>query len=127
MENFYIEGSDYIPEVDLRADTGVFTISGESYHEYTLEFFEPIFEWLKKYTSEEGKKIELNFKMSYFNTSSSRRFLEIMNLLEDYHFNKNGKVVVNWYYEENDLDMLESGEEYAEDVKLEFNLLSYTQ
>lgn len=125
MENFYIEGSDYIPEVDLNAETGVFIISGESYHEYTLEFFEPIFEWLKKYTEDEGKNIELNFRMSYFNTSSSRRFLEIMNLLEDYHFNKEGNVVVNWYYEKTDLDMLESGEEYAEDVKLEFNLISY--
>lgn len=125
MENLYIEGSDYIPEVDFRADTGVLTISGESYHEYTLEFFEPIFDWLKRFTNEPGKKIELNFKMSYFNTSSSRRFLEIMNLLEDYHFNKNGHVVVNWHYEKNDLDMLESGEEYAEDVKLEFNLLPY--
>lgn len=125
MENFYIEGSDYIPEVDFNAETGDLNISGESYHEYTLEFFEPIFDWLKRYTNEGGKTITLNFRMSYFNTSSSRRFLEIMNLLEDYHFNKNGQVTVNWHYEKSDLDMLESGEEYAEDVKLEFKLLPY--
>ncbi|NJO02775.1 MAG: DUF1987 domain-containing protein [Bacteroidia bacterium] len=125
MENLYIEGSDYIPEVDFNAETGVLNISGESYHEYTLEFFEPIFDWLKRFTSDEGRKITLNFRMSYFNTSSSRRFLEIMNLLEDYHFNKSGEVEVNWYYEKTDLDMLESGEEYAEDVKLEFNLIPY--
>lgn len=125
LGRFYIEGSDYIPEVDFDPEHGTLNISGESYHEYTLEFFEPIFEWLKKFTQDEGKKIELNFRMSYFNTSSSRRFLEIMNLLEDYHFNKNGNVVVNWYYEKTDLDMLESGEEYAEDVKLEFNLIPY--
>ncbi len=125
IENFYIEGSDYIPEVDFNAETGVLNISGESYHEYTLEFFEPIFEWLKRFTAEGGKKIELNFRMSYFNTSSSRRFLEIMNLLEDYHYSKGGEVVINWHYEKNDLDMLESGEEYAEDVRLEFNLLPY--
>ena len=63
--------------------------------------------------------------MTYFNTSSSRRFLEIFDLLEDYKKSKNGNVTVNWYYEKDDVDMLESGEEYAEDVDLAFNLLAY--
>jgi len=125
MQNFQIEGSHYIPDVHFNAETGILEISGESYHEYTLEFFQPIFNWLKKYTEEDGKKIILNFRMTYFNTSSSRRFLEIMNLLEDYHFNKSGDITINWYYEVNDLDMLESGEEYAEDVRVPFNLVSY--
>lgn len=125
MKNFYREANDYEPHIELRADTGDLTISGESYHEYTLEFFEPVFDWLREYTAEPNRKITLNFKMSYFNTSSSRRFLEIMNLLQAYHFNHGGNVVINWYYEKNDLDMLESGEEYAEDIQLEFNLISY--
>jgi len=125
MENFQIEGSHYIPEINFNASTGILEISGESYHEYTLEFFQPIFDWLKRYTEEWGKKITLNFRMTYFNTSSSRRFLEIMNILEDYHFNKGGEVVINWYYETNDLDMLESGEEYSEDVKVPFNIIAY--
>ncbi|TAE14227.1 MAG: DUF1987 domain-containing protein, partial [Bacteroidetes bacterium] len=42
MENFYIPGSEYIPEVNLNAETGILSFSGESYHEYTLEFFEPM-------------------------------------------------------------------------------------
>jgi hypothetical protein len=125
MENFYIPGSEYIPEVNLNAETGILSFSGESYHEYTLEFFEPIFEWLKQYTAEGGKTIELNFRMTYFNTSSSRRFLEIMNLLHNYQSSKAGKVTVNWYYQKEDVDMQESGEEYRDDVKLPFHLISY--
>ncbi len=125
MNNFYIPGLEYIPEVNLNAETGVLSFFGESYHEYTLEFFEPIFEWLKQYTEEGGKSIELNFRMTYFNTSSSRRFLEIMNLLYNYQNNKKGTVVINWYYQNEDVDMLESGEEYKDDVKLPFNLISY--
>ena len=126
MENLYIAGSEYIPEVNLNAQTGQLSIGGESYHEYTLEFFEPIFEWLKKYTAEGGKNIVLNFRMTYFNTSSSRRFLEIMNLLEEYKRTKGGKVFINWYYHNEDLDMQESGEEYAADViGLKFNIESY--
>lgn len=122
MENFYIEGSTYIPRVDFNAETGVMEIEGESYHEFTMEFFQPMFDWINEYLKTEGKTITMNFKMSYFNTSSSRRFLEILEKLDSYQ----GKVVVNWYYEENDIDMLESGEEYAEDVEtLVFNLIPY--
>ena len=44
MENFQIEGENYIPSVNFNADSGVLEISGESYHEYTIEFYQPIFE-----------------------------------------------------------------------------------
>jgi len=125
MENFQIEGENYIPTVNFNAETGDLEISGESYHEYTIEFFQPIFEWINNYLEQEGRTIVFNFRMTYFNTSSSRRFLEIFDILEDYKKNKNGNVTVNWYYEKDDVDMLESGEEYAEDVELAFNLLSY--
>lgn len=125
MENFQIEGENYIPTVNFNAEIGVLEISGESYHEYTIEFFQPIFEWLNTYLEQEGRTLVFNFRMTYFNTSSSRRFLEIFDLLEDYSKSKNGNVTVNWYYEKDDVDMLESGEEYAEDVDLSFNLLPY--
>jgi hypothetical protein len=125
MENFFIESSTYIPKIDFNSETDVLSIEGESYHEYTVEFFQPVFEWLNKYLTEPSKKITLNFKMTYFNTSSSRRFLEILNLLEEYQDDKEGDVVVNWYYEEGDIDMLESGEEYEEDVSIDFNLIPY--
>jgi hypothetical protein len=125
MENFQIEGENYIPSVNFNAESGVLEISGESYHEYTIEFYQPIFEWLRKYFETPGRKVIFNFKMTYFNTSSSRRFLEIFDLLEDYKKEKNGDVTVNWYYQKEDVDMLESGEEYSEDVDLNFNLIPY--
>jgi SiaC family regulatory phosphoprotein len=125
MENFLIKGSTYIPTINFDAQNSVLEISGESYHEYTIEFFQPIFEWLNGYLAEPNKSFVFNFKMTYFNTSSSRRFLEIFDLLENYVKNKHGKVEVNWYYKEGDLDMLESGEEYADDVDLKFNFISY--
>lgn len=123
MENLTIEATEYKPRIDFNASSGILEVSKNSYGEYTLEFFKPVFEWLKEYTQEEGKKVELNFKMTYFNTSTSRRFLEILNILEDYYENKGGEVNVNWYYDENDMDMLEQGEDYLEDVSLPLNLI----
>ncbi len=125
MDNFHIEGSTYIPTIDFDAESGVLNIEGESYHEYTIEFFQPVFEWLEKFLSTPERDVTLNFKMTYFNTSSSRRFLEILTMLEDYQFDNNGNVEINWYYEESDIDMEESGEEYSDDVDLPFNLIPY--
>jgi len=126
MEDFNIKGSTYIPTINFNAETGVLEIEGESYHEYTIEFFQPVFEWLRQYLEKPGRTITFNFRMSYFNTSSSRRFLEILTMLEEYQRERQGKVTVNWYYEENDVDMLESGEEYADDVDVPFNLIAYS-
>ncbi len=125
MKNFFYKGSSFEPTIDFNAETGVLEIEGESYHEYTKEFFQPIFDWLKKYLLEPNRVVTLNFKMYYFNTSSARRFLEILTMLEEYQNTKDGRIRVNWYYEHNDIDMLESGEEYSEDVDLEFNLVPY--
>lgn len=138
MEKFHIKGSAYIPNIDFDPDSGILEIAGESYHEYTTEFYQPVFDWLENYLKEigkgeaPGKKIQMNFKMTYFNTSSSRRFIEILTMLEDYQKAQIDKkpdaedkdyVIINWYYEENDVDMHESGEEYEEDVDLTFKLI----
>ncbi|TAF32757.1 MAG: DUF1987 domain-containing protein [Cytophagales bacterium] len=125
MENLNITGENYIPAVNFDLATGVLEIAGESYHEYTIEFYQPIFNWLNAYLSEPNRTITFNFRMTYYNTSTSRRFLEIFDLLEEYQNEKGGKVTVNWYYQKDDVDMLESGEEYSEDVDLTFNLLPY--
>jgi hypothetical protein len=125
MENLYIRAENFIPEIDFDATAGVLNISGESYHEYTLEFFQPVFEWLKRYFQTPGRQITVNFRMTYYNTSTSRRFLEMLDLIEEYQTNKSGQIVINWYYKANDVDMMESGEEYREDTNLTINLLPY--
>lgn len=116
---------EYIPDIRFDDRQGEIWIEGESYHEYTLEVFKPVFEWIDKYTSTPGKKLSINFKLLYFNTSSARIFLDIMSRLETYHHKHNGTVVINWYYEKTDIDMLDSGEKYAEDVNIPFNFIKY--
>jgi hypothetical protein len=126
MKNLYIKGADFVPEVDLNSETGELSFSGKSYHEDTFDFYQPILHWLDKYLEEPYKSVTLNFKMTYYNTSSARIFIEILMKLLNYQNDKGGDVVVNWYYPEKDLDLLESGEEYAEGIsELVFNIIPY--
>jgi len=121
MENLYIEGEGFIPEVKFDAQEGELSISGKSFHENTDAFYEPIIQWLKDYNLETYQPTTVNFKMTYFNTTSSKAFLQLLRVLEDYK----AEVIVNWYYPEDDDDMLEDGENFEADTNLKFNFISY--
>ncbi len=80
-----------------------------------------MFDWLDQYIDASSSNTAFNFKLEYFNTSSSKCILDILRKLEKLH--KTGKsVVVNWYYEEDDEDMMEAGENYQRIVSVPIEL-----
>lgn len=125
MENLYIDGQEEKPTVNFNAKTGILEISDSSYPEYTNDIYNPVMEWLDQYLSGESRKVTFNFKLDYFNTSTSFRFQQIINRLNEYHLSQKGEVVINWYYEDGDIDMQENGEDYAKDAKMPFHLVPY--
>jgi hypothetical protein len=125
MENLYLSGGKHIPEINFDANSGIFSISGQSYHEHAEEFYAPVLAWLREFFREEGKKAVVNMKFTYFNTASSRSILDILEILEKYEAQTPGSVTVNWFYKESDYDMFESGEDYQADVDIKINLISY--
>ena len=67
-------------------------------------------------------KLTVIFMFEYFNTSSSRSIIDIFRNLKK--MNAEGlEVEINWFYEEEDEDMLESGEDYSELVSMPVNLI----
>lgn len=127
MENLYIEGSHdvfFVPTVDFNAQSGRCEISGESYLEDTVKFYTPLLEWLDQFIETENKPIHFNIKLTYFNTSSSRCILDILNKLKDYEDN-DGEVNVTWYYNSEDVDMEEEIEDYAIDTDLDIKMITF--
>ena len=104
MENFYLESSSKTPELKFEADTGRFLIEGRSIPENSIEYYKPLFEWLDYYAQNPKPETILDVKLEYFNTSSSKCLVEIFRKLERMQDNGN-KVLINWYYEEDDEDM----------------------
>jgi hypothetical protein len=116
-----IEDEYYRPIVDFNSETGICTIEGESYLEETDDFFLPLISWLKEFTSSSNKDIVFNFKLTYYNTSTSKKLLEFLKILKEY-INKGNKATINWYYEENDTDIIEDAEDFMVITGLKFNL-----
>lgn len=116
MENLTLHTSPetpYFPRVNFDYNSGICEISGESFMEETYKFYAPLISWLEQYIAEK-KDIIFNIKLTYFNTSSSRSILDILDLLREYK-EVGGKIEVNWYFDPNDPDM----EDEVEDFKIE--------
>ena len=125
MEVIKIKGTDDTPTIILDKDNGIFEISGRSLPEDVTTFYEPILNWLDDYQEEANDKTVFACKLVYFNTASSKQILDILMKLEEMH--ENGKeVLIKWYYPEDDEDMEEAGEEYADIVDVPFEQVSYT-
>ena len=106
--------------------TGRLEMFGNSIHEPdTTRIFQPIFEALEAFLKVPTRKVHFHIGINSFNTGASRRIIEVLTMLEDYHLDDElgGDAFVSWYYEEGNLDMLEAGEEYAEDVTVPFELI----
>jgi len=122
MEPIIIEGTAKTPSVRFDANAKIFEIKGRSIPENSVEFYKPLVDWLEKYKENPLEKTEVNIKLEYFNTSSSKCILDVFKKLESIH-KTNNEVQINWYYEEDDEDMLEAGEDYESIIRVPFKMI----
>jgi hypothetical protein len=122
MSNLEINDSIKTPSISFRENTGTLEIKGKSIPENSLEFYRPVFEWLDAYSHSPSSETELIVKLEYFNTSSSKCLLDIFRRLESINSSGKSNVKVKWFYETDDEDMMEAGEDYRALVKIPFEL-----
>lgn len=122
-ETFYSEKTQSTPEVKLDKENGKMEFSGRSLPENVKEFYNPIIEWIDDYLKEPESSTRVIFNFEYFNTASSKMILDIIEKLSE--LNNNSDLKVDWYYIEEDDDMLEAGEDYSDITEIPFNFISY--
>ncbi len=124
MEKLIIGATNYTPEICLDPDSSRISVKGKSYPENTAEFYSPVLNWLENYLDNaHSDSLTISFDVSYFNSSSSKVFLDLFDMFEA-EADKGKTIIVNWIYDKNDKDNLEFGEEFQEDyATLKFNLI----
>ena len=99
------ENSEY-PTVEFYASTGECSIKGESYMSDHRIFYKQILIWLEKYIKETNRFIDFTFDIDYYNTGSSKEFIEILGVLKKFKENE-GSLKITWILNGEDLDLLE--------------------
>ena len=116
MENLYIPATKYTPEISLDAEKGVIDIRGKSYPENTFEFYAPVMKWIEEYLKCCAKdEITVNMEIVYFNSSSSKLFFDLFDLLDE--VKDKYKITINWIYDEENESAEEAGEDFIEDFE----------
>lgn len=130
MENLIKEATEFTPEIKFDCEANECSVIGMSRPENVNVFFNPLIEWMNKYTEtvkEDFNKgnvygIIVNFRLTYFNSASAKKIWELLNILDKTHAS-GVEITVNWYYEEDDETILEGGEELEDAIDLNFNYI----
>lgn len=115
MKNLKFEATKYTPTIELDV-AGTISIVGKSYPENTFEFYTPMMQWIEEYFETSAAEVTtINMEILYFNSSSSKLFFDLFDLLEEN--SKEHKLDINWIYDEENESAEEAGEDFIEDFK----------
>ena len=120
MDILFIEGTDDTPAVRLDKKNGIFEIAGRSLPEDSVEFFRPVMDWLAEYKKQPNPDTTFVIKLDYMNTASSKLIQDVLLALQ----NIPGAHVM-WYFQEDDEDMENTGQEYSEFIRVPFEFRTY--
>lgn len=122
MIKLYIDETIESPAVVIDEELGLVEIKGNSTMENPVSFYQNLFNHLAKFLEEKEKELDINFRLVYFNTSSSKWIFQMLKILEGAY--KNGKNInIKWICEEDDEVMLEAGEDYHSLLKMPFHII----
>lgn len=99
----------------MNKTTGVFEIAGRSLSDNAPAFYKPVLAWLHDYAADPNPETAFAFRLEYINTASSKVVLELLGILQRIEGAK-----VLWYFQDEDEDMEETGEEFSELVNVPF-------
>ena len=119
-----ISESQRTPKLYLDCQQGVIKLAGRSMPENSNSFYNPILEWIDKYLQKPCDNTKVIFDLEYFNSSSSKMILQIMQRLKKLD-EQDKNVKVDWYYLEDDDDMFDSGKTFEELAGLNFEFICY--
>ena len=110
--------------LDVRCKPGEIKLSGNSILADPMVFFEPLNKWVDDYLEQPEDSTQIDLKLEYVDTASVQRILELLTKLRELK-KKELELVVNWYFEMDDPELLELGEIMDTRLKLDFNFIKY--
>lgn len=120
MKNITIFGDYKTPNIYMSYDENLYKISGKSIPENASFVYDQILNYLKNVQMMPQKDSVFDIDLEYYNSPTSKYLMYMFDILN----NSKNKYTINWYYEEFDEDMLESGEDYQALFKnISFNIV----
>ncbi len=111
MDKYFIEASEDSPSILFDGEVGLIEIKGKSLPEDAKACYSQLQHLVKEYIKSPLSNTRLNFRLEYLNSSSAKKILEIITLLEELP-PRGFHVEIKWFFNADDEDMHEEGEEF---------------
>ena len=97
------------PEV-IFDEKGTIKLTGRLINENPIDFFNLLDEGINEYFFSSADITCLEICLEYINSEGTKHLLETIKKIIQIHLKNNmKKIIINWYYKEDDEDMLEKG------------------
>ncbi len=135
MKTISIEGTAVTPRVYFDPDKRLLEICGYSRPENARDFYDQLLDWIVEYKDFLLKKLEkdtkldpisFKFKLIYFNSSSAKFVYDIVMLLHEMQIS-NIPLKIYWYFDEDDDELKEAGEELSDMANVPFHYIEVKQ
>jgi hypothetical protein len=120
MESLRIERTAKAPLFILR--DGYIRLSGRSIPQNARQLYKICFDWIEQYIQNPEKETKVDLYFEYIDTSSIRCVVDILTMLCSVS-DASHRILVNWYYEEDDEDSHDLGEYIQAHLKIPFNII----
>jgi len=133
MERLYFSPTNAAPEIIFSLEENIFSITGTSRPEDVRSLYYPVIDWLKRlvdniingnhYNFSSENPFKLKIDLSYFNSSSAKFLFDIFSELKS--ISASGTpVVVEWYYDNDDPELKEAGEDISSMAGMKFKYVA---
>ena len=115
MEVLEIAETTSSPGIVLNPEKNEFSFNGRSLPEDPLNFYEPVMNWMESYKKAPVYGAVFEFKLTYFNTASSKVFFSLFQIIDKINLEHTGvdnRIAI--YTSEDDEDLIELFEYYKE-------------
>lgn len=111
------------PEVILDPK-GSIKLTGRLIPENAEDFFKPIEEWINEYFKNPADITCVEIRLEYINSTCTKYLLDLLHRITHFHLKKDKKkFLINWYYRDEDEDMLEKGKFFSSDLDVTFDFI----
>ena len=124
MESIFVRATEATPGIDFNPIEGLLIIKGRSHPENAKTFYGPLIEWCENYVKAPPDRTILRIQLEHFNTISSKSLLDVFRTLQPIQ-KLEKELVVDWYYESDDEELLDAGQTYQEITGLPFKMVPY--
>lgn len=111
MSDFLVDATARTPKIELKSEAGTLLLAGESYPEDVTLFYGQLNSKLSEYINTAPPSLTVSIKLTYFNSSSARALMELMDRLDE-AARSGTNVAIDWYCDPDD----DITQEFAEDI-----------